>query len=154
MKKPNETILKLYNLGWINEMKIDYKQTGTDTADTFCVLGDGKKQIKGKWDAYKEYLDVRVSHAYIAKLKPEYEKQVEDYVKKAAGPYNWNLLFHQWPTREYESAAQDVLCDRIRNGQLKADEFITHRFSITDIAQAFEEIRTGNTLKVFLTFDW
>jgi len=81
MKKPNETILKLYNLGWINEMKVDYRQTGTDTADTFCVLGKGKKQIKGKWNTYKEYLDVMVSHAYIAKLKPEYEKQVEDWKK-------------------------------------------------------------------------
>ena len=45
MKKPNETILKLYNLGWISEMKVDYKQTGTDTADTFCVLSDGKNAV-------------------------------------------------------------------------------------------------------------
>ncbi len=81
MKKPNKIILNLYNLGWINEMKVDYKQTGTDTADTFCVLSDGKKQIKGKWSTYKEYLEVRVSHAYIAKLKPTYEKQAEDWKK-------------------------------------------------------------------------
>ncbi len=81
MKKPNETILKLYALEWINEMKIDYKQVGVDTFDTFCVLGDGKKQVKGRWDTYKQYLDVGVSYAYIAKLKPGYEKQVEDWKK-------------------------------------------------------------------------
>jgi len=84
MKKPNQTILRLYELGWIKEMKVDYRQTGTDTSDTFdtfCVLGDGKNQVKGKWSTYKEYLEVRVSHAYIAKLKPEYEKQVEDWKK-------------------------------------------------------------------------
>jgi len=75
-------------------------------------------------------------------------------IDKTPGPYNWNLLIHQWPTRKYESAAQEPLCALIREGRLSADDFITHRYSITDIGEAIAEVKQGKTLKVFLTFDW
>jgi hypothetical protein len=37
---------------------------------------------------------------------------------KARGPYNFNLLVHQWPTRRYEAAAQEPLCEWLRQGRL------------------------------------
>jgi len=73
---------------------------------------------------------------------------------KSPAPYNWNLLFHQWPTREYESAAHEPLCEMIREGQISAETFITHRYPIGRIDEAIDEVRRGHTLKVFLEFDW
>ena len=49
-------------------------------------------------------------------------------IEKSKGPYNFNLFVHQWPTRHRESAAQRPLCEWIRQGHLKAEEFITHEF--------------------------
>ena len=46
------------------------------------------------------------------------------HLDKGAGPYNFNLFVHQWPTRRRERAAMEPLCAWIREGKLKAAEFI------------------------------
>jgi len=75
-------------------------------------------------------------------------------IHKSDGPYNWNMLLHQWPTRAYESAAHLPLCEMIRDGRLSANDFITHRYSIHEINKAVEKVKQGETLKVFLECDW
>ena len=37
-------------------------------------------------------------------------------LEKIRGPYNFNLLIHQWPTRSREAAAQEPLCAWIAEG--------------------------------------
>ncbi len=37
-------------------------------------------------------------------------------LEKGTGPYNFNLLVHQWPTRHRERAAQAPLCELVRQG--------------------------------------
>ncbi|MGL4943119.1 MAG: zinc-dependent alcohol dehydrogenase [Thermoguttaceae bacterium] len=71
---------------------------------------------------------------------------------KSLGPYNFNIFVHQWPTRFREREAQRPLCDWIRSGKLRADEFVTHTFPSTQIADALAAGKTGNVIKCLLTF--
>ncbi len=74
-------------------------------------------------------------------------------LKKGMGPYNFNLQFHQWPTRDYELAAQKPLVEWIRSGQLNYRDFVTSSFSINDVALAVEEVRKPTNIKTMLVFD-
>lgn len=73
-------------------------------------------------------------------------------VEKHRGPYNFNLLVHQWPTREYEAAAQEPLCEYIRDGRLSAADFVTGRFPVEQFADAFAATRKPGAIKTMLTF--
>lgn len=73
-------------------------------------------------------------------------------IEKAKGPYNFNLIVHQWPTRHRERAAQGPLCDWIRAGKLKADEFITHEFPVERINNALEAVKRGEVIKALLRY--
>lgn len=80
MKKPNENAIKLMKLGWIQGIEVDYQQTGNDTADTYCVIKGSNGTVKGLWRNYKDYLNVRVGHNYVATVKSEYERQYRDWI--------------------------------------------------------------------------
>jgi threonine dehydrogenase-like Zn-dependent dehydrogenase len=71
---------------------------------------------------------------------------------KARGPYNFNLLIHQWPTRAREAAAQEPLCDWVMAGRLDPDDFLSAEFPIAQIEAAFEASKTGRPLKTLLRF--
>lgn len=73
-------------------------------------------------------------------------------VEKHRGPYNFNLLVHQWPTRARELAAQEPLCAWIREGRLGAGEFVTHEFPVERIGEALDAVRRGDVLKCLLRF--
>jgi threonine dehydrogenase-like Zn-dependent dehydrogenase len=73
-------------------------------------------------------------------------------IHKHKGPYNFNLFVHQWPTRSRERAAMEPLCDWVRQGKLRAADFITHEFPVERIAEAVEAVRGGEALKVLLRY--
>jgi threonine dehydrogenase-like Zn-dependent dehydrogenase len=73
-------------------------------------------------------------------------------VAKETGPYNFNLLMHQWPTRNNESAAQEPLCQWILQNALDYHDFISTQFSIDDITRALELSRTGQAVKILIRF--
>jgi NADPH:quinone reductase-like Zn-dependent oxidoreductase len=73
-------------------------------------------------------------------------------VEKHRGPFNFNLLVHQWPTREQEAAAQEPLCDWLNTQQLDYREFITAEFPIADMAAALEHAASGQALKILLQY--
>jgi threonine dehydrogenase-like Zn-dependent dehydrogenase len=73
-------------------------------------------------------------------------------LEKGTGPYNFNLVMHQWPTRSRERAAQDPLCDWIRQKKLDPAEFITHEFPVEKVNDALAEVRRGNVIKVLLRY--
>ena len=79
MKKPNEALFKLAVLGWIQGLFIEQRQTGTDTVDTFCKITGDNGKTGGLWRTYERYLDVRVGHNYIAKLKQQYRKELVEW---------------------------------------------------------------------------
>lgn len=74
-------------------------------------------------------------------------------LEKFRGPFNFNLLFHQWPTRDYERAAQKPLVEWIRNGLLDYRDFVTSTFSVNDVALAVEEVKKPTNVKTMLVFD-
>ena len=67
-------------------------------------------------------------------------------------PYNFNLYMHQWPTRSEERAAMTILAQWIREGKLSASEFISHRFKIEEIHDAYEAIKRNEVIKTVLSF--
>jgi threonine dehydrogenase-like Zn-dependent dehydrogenase len=71
---------------------------------------------------------------------------------KDRGPYNFNLYIHQWPTRFRESAAQEPLCEWIRQGKLSQDEFLSAEYPVEQAAEAFEQSKTGKPVKTLLRF--
>ncbi len=73
-------------------------------------------------------------------------------VNKSTGPYNFNLYVHQWPTRWREREAQAPLCQWIREGKLKASEFITHEFPLEQINEALAAVKSGQVIKCLLTY--
>jgi threonine dehydrogenase-like Zn-dependent dehydrogenase len=73
-------------------------------------------------------------------------------LEKARGPYNFNLLIHQWPTRAREAAAQEPLCAWIAEGKLSHTEFLTAEYPVAQINEALENARTGREIKTLLRF--
>ncbi len=73
-------------------------------------------------------------------------------LEKHRGPYNFNLLIHQWPTRHYEAAAQEPLCEYIKDGRLAAADFVTGRFKLEDFDKAFAASRQPGAVKTLLQF--
>jgi len=71
-------------------------------------------------------------------------------VEKSKGPYNFNLIIHQWPTRWREREAQAPLCQWIREGKLKASDFVTHTFPIEKFTDAVAAVRSGEVVKVIV----
>jgi len=73
-------------------------------------------------------------------------------VEKARGPYNFNLIVHQWPTRWREREAQAPLCQWIREGKLSASQFVTHAYPVEHIADAVAAVRAGDAVKCLLRY--
>ncbi len=73
-------------------------------------------------------------------------------LEKAAGPYNFTLHVHQWPTRWREREAQQPLCAFIRQGRLSARDFVTHEFPVERIEEALQVIAAGDALKCLLRY--
>jgi len=67
-------------------------------------------------------------------------------------PYNFDLHIHQWPTRSEERAAMKTLSQWIREGNLKASDFVSHRFPMNQLTEAFESVKRGEVIKAILTF--
>ena len=73
-------------------------------------------------------------------------------INKAAGPYNFNLYVHQWPTRFRERAAQEPLCEWIRQGKIKPEDFLTHDFKMEQINEALDAVKSGQVIKAILRY--
>jgi len=73
-------------------------------------------------------------------------------INLTVSPYNFDLHIHQWPTRSEERAAMKTLAQWINKGDLKASDFVSHRFSMDRIAEAFEAVKRGEVIKAILTF--
>ncbi len=73
-------------------------------------------------------------------------------IKKENAPYNFNILFHQWPTRDREAAAQKPLIKLIEQKKISHKEFVTAEFPVERIKEAFEASKSGSNLKVLLRY--
>ncbi len=67
-------------------------------------------------------------------------------------PSNFHFVMHHFPTREYERAATEPLCQWIREGKINSDDYITGRFSIDDYEKALAAHNDKSSIKTVLTF--
>ena len=74
------------------------------------------------------------------------------HIDKSAADFNFNLFVHQWPTRRYEKESQPQLCQWIRKGRLTSADFITHRFPLAQIADAFTAVRERKVIKALIEY--
>ena len=77
MKKPNGRLLRLCAIGCIQGLRVDYRQTGTDTAATYVKIQGERASIEGLWDTYKNYLNVGVTPCTVAQIRSECINEVE-----------------------------------------------------------------------------
>jgi threonine dehydrogenase-like Zn-dependent dehydrogenase len=73
-------------------------------------------------------------------------------VDKDCGPYNFNLLIHQWPTRSREAAAQEPLVEWIKSGKLSYKEFVSVEYPFQQIAEAFENSKARKPIKTLFRY--
>jgi threonine dehydrogenase-like Zn-dependent dehydrogenase len=71
-------------------------------------------------------------------------------VEKHAAPYNFNLLIHQWPTREWEAEAQEPLCAWIREGKLGYRDFLSGEYPVDEVQAAFDAAKSAVHVKTLL----
>ena len=74
------------------------------------------------------------------------------HIDKSKADFNFNLFVHQWPTRLYEKESQPQLCQWIREGKLTSADFITHRFPLEKIADAFAAVRERKVIKALIEY--
>jgi threonine dehydrogenase-like Zn-dependent dehydrogenase len=74
------------------------------------------------------------------------------HIDKTKADFNFNLFVHQWPTRQYERESQAQLCRWIREGRLTSADFITHRFPLADIREAFDEVARRGVIKALIEY--
>lgn len=64
--------------------------------------------------------------------------QMVDWTKS---PQNWQLHFHQFPSKKAESDAHDQIVSWIKMGILNPNDYISHVYDFCDIDKAFENIK-------------
>jgi threonine dehydrogenase-like Zn-dependent dehydrogenase len=74
-------------------------------------------------------------------------------LQKNRGPYNFNLIIHQWPTRKHEHDAQEPLVDWIRQGKLSYREFVMGEFPVTQIDAAYRWSDESKAVKTLLRYE-
>lgn len=74
------------------------------------------------------------------------------HLDRKLADFNFNLFVHQWPTRQFEREAQPQLCQWIREGRLTSRDFITHRFRLDQITDAFAEVARRKVVKALIDY--
>ena len=73
-------------------------------------------------------------------------------LQKHRGPYNFNLIIHQWPTRRREHDAQEPLIEWIQSGKLSYREFVTREFPIAQVNEAYHWSVESKAVKTLLRY--
>lgn len=74
------------------------------------------------------------------------------HLKQSEAPSNFNLKMHQWPTRNYERAAQEPLIAWIKAGKLSYREFVSGEFPVQQIQEAYDFSQAKHTIKTLLRY--
>ena len=56
-------------------------------------------------------------------------------------PYNWELHFHQFPSKKAESDAHNQIVSWIQAGILNPSDYVSHVYDFEDIDKAFDNIK-------------
>lgn len=68
-------------------------------------------------------------------------------------PYNWSLLFVQWPSKKEEGMAHGQILEWLRSGELDFDDYISDIVPFDGIIDVFNDLLSGNSKKkTIITF--
>lgn len=88
IEKPSQPLTRLCEIGFIKGLSVEYKQTGTETSETYVTITGSNGEIKGLlWSIYKPFLDVNVGYNYVARVHSHMRDSVDQwkrFVKKNA----------------------------------------------------------------------
>ncbi|MDO5553436.1 MAG: alcohol dehydrogenase catalytic domain-containing protein [Planctomycetia bacterium] len=154
---------KLLGWGWIGLVDtLEWKRAKAIElgADAAFAPGDPALEHNGKYDVIIDAVgSPKIINEAIGMIRMEGTICVYGVLadgsfnlNKEPGPYNFNLLIHQWPTRRKERESADQLIEWIRAGKLTASEFVTHRFPVERFEEALAAVRSGTVLKCLIDF--
>lgn len=81
IEKPSKALISLCEIGIIEKLAIEYRQTGTDTADTYIIITGSEGEVSGLWHIYKPFLDIGIGHNYVARIHLHMENSVDQWKK-------------------------------------------------------------------------
>jgi len=68
-------------------------------------------------------------------------------------PYNWQLLFVQWPSKKEEAEAHEQVLAWLRSGEVGFDDFISDAVPFDRIIDAFDMVLSGKSKKkIIITY--
>ena len=80
MESPSPALLGLYGIGVIAAIKINYRPPHpphTPGEGTYVELQGNLGRIVGRWEDYREFLELRVGFNSVAEIKPEFDAVLE-----------------------------------------------------------------------------
>ena len=82
MKKPNQEAINLVMFGPVIGIRVEHRQTGTDTAETYLHLKnrEGKVSVV-KAPTFHRFMDLHLDHYRIARVKTDVQETVEEWQK-------------------------------------------------------------------------
>lgn len=75
---------------------------------------------------------------------PKTEQMTIDF---GPAPYNWNIVFQQFPRKDEEAAAYEQVLEWLRNGDIKFEDYISDYYKFEDIKTAFADYDKKKILK-------
>jgi len=79
VNKPSPALLALYHLGVIGGIEIDYRHIHTPKGGTYVRLRGNLSSIDGRWEDYREYLDLKVEWNSVAKIRKKFSDELESW---------------------------------------------------------------------------
>jgi L-iditol 2-dehydrogenase len=62
-------------------------------------------------------------------------------------PYNWQLIYQQFPSKWDEASVHDQIIAWIQSGEIQLDEFISDIIPYTEVIDAYEKLKNKKILK-------
>ncbi len=79
IQRPTPELLAIYQIGVIGKIEIDYRHMHSERGGTYIRMHGNLGSIDGKWGKYEKYLDMKVDWNSIAKIKPKFSKELEEW---------------------------------------------------------------------------
>jgi len=81
----------------IQGLHIEQRQTGTDSADTYCELTGSGPKVSGWWRMFARYLEVAPDHNTVARVLPRWRTKADEratFERRNASEYAEYLRLH------------------------------------------------------------
>ena len=82
VEKPNERLIKLYNIGYIKAVKLSEKLGACMyTSEIYVEIVGSVGKCKGKWDLYRNLLVPNFGAYFVAELRDSDKRKVKEWLE-------------------------------------------------------------------------